>query len=351
LPNKRITHVLREVGAQKKQPTQTPRPLAGGKPGPTARDDEGSPFDENYQKFVQTQTIRDETRTAGLQEQMDADTLASYTRDEDGFGTRLSDRLDEVQPDTRHPQDDETKEPPDDKPPDDKPTDDKPPDSTPPTKPPTEIGCDKITKQGANTPETFVVELGQKSGSFIFEYNMYNVPDRILVEYEGKKTFDTGCVGNRQGAGKGVGSKTITYSGSSTKVTVKVLPSCEGGTTKWTFTANCPTKPPTKAPPTKKVLDWHSSSVCAEAEGSEYRWRWNVNLTQSGTQVSGHIYFHKCPGGGRAAYAVSGEIGKGGSFEVTGNKIGGRGGLYSSAPKSRTFILNKGKAPNPNFAP
>jgi hypothetical protein len=66
----------------------------------------------------------------------------------------------------------------------------------------------------------------------------------MIVEYEGKKKFDTGCVGNRQGAGKGVGSKNITYSGSSTKVTVKVLPSCEGDKTKWTFTVNCPSKPP-----------------------------------------------------------------------------------------------------------
>ena len=220
-----------------------------------------------------------------------------------------------------------------------------------PTKPPTLIKCDKTTKQGGNKPETFIVELGQKSGTFVFKYNMYSVPDRMLVEYEGKKKFDTGCIGNKHGAGKGVGSKTITYSGSSTKVTVKVLPSCEGGSTRWTFTVNCPTKPPTKEPPSKKVLDWHSPRGCAESEGREYRWRWNVKLTQSGTRVSGNIYFHKCPGGGRAAYAVSGEVRKDGSFKVTGKKVGGRGGLYNSAPQNRTFILNKGKPPNPNFAP
>ncbi len=109
-----------------------------------------------------------------------------------------------------------------------------------PTKPPTQIGCDKTTKQGGNKPETFIVELGQKSGTFIFKYNMYSVPDRMLVEYEGRKLFDTGCTGNKHGSGKGAGSKSITYSGASTKVTVKVLPSCEGGNTQWTFTASCP---------------------------------------------------------------------------------------------------------------
>jgi hypothetical protein len=220
-----------------------------------------------------------------------------------------------------------------------------------PTKPPVQIGCDTTTKQGGNKPETFIVELGQKSGAFMFKYNMYSVPDRMLVEYEGKKLFDTGCIGNKQGAGKGAGSKSITYSGSSTKVTVKVLPSCEGGSTQWTFTANCPTQPPAGKPPSKKALGWHSSTVCSESEGMQYRWRWNVNLSQSGTQVSGNIYFHRCPGGGRAAYAVSGEVRKDGSFKVTGKKVGGRGGLYSSAPQSVAFILYEGKAPNPNLAP
>ncbi len=74
------------------------------KPGPTTRDDEGSPFDENYQKFIQTQTIRDETRTAGLQDQMAADMVSSHTRDEESFGDRLSDMLDEVHPSGQSPE-------------------------------------------------------------------------------------------------------------------------------------------------------------------------------------------------------------------------------------------------------
>lgn len=111
-----------------------------------------------------------------------------------------------------------------------------------PTKPPTQIACDAITKQGGNIPQTFIVELGQKSCTFIFEYDMYNIPDRMIVQYGGKTLYDTGCVGSKQEAGRGKGSKSLTYSGSSTKVTVKVLPSCEGGETKWKFTANCPTK-------------------------------------------------------------------------------------------------------------
>ena len=225
------------------------------------------------------------------------------------------------------------------------------PSPPPPSKPPTQIGCDTTTKQGGNKPETFIVELGQTSGTFVFEYDMYNIPDQMIVQYNGSTLYDTGCVGNKQGAGKGKSSKPITYSGSSTKVTVKVLPSCEGGSTKWKFTANCPAKPPTQKPPSKEAFNWHSSLVCSGSEGPEYRWRWSVNLTRSGTHVSGSIYFHKCPGGGRVAYKLSGEIRKDGSFKVTGNKSGGRGSLYSSASNRLIFILYEGKPPNPNFAP
>ena len=225
------------------------------------------------------------------------------------------------------------------------------PSPPPPAKPPTQIGCDTTTKQGGNKPETFIVELGQTSGTFVFEYDMYNIPDQMIVQYDGSTLYDTGCVGNKQGAGRGKGSKSLTYSGSSTKVTVKVLPSCEGGSTQWKFTANCPTKPPTQKPPSKKAFNWHSSRVCSGSEGLEYRWRWSVNLTRSGTHVSGNIYFHKCPGGGRVAYKLSGEIRKDGSFKVTGNKSGGRGSLYSSASNRLIFILYEGKPPNPNFAP
>jgi hypothetical protein len=160
-----------------------------------------------------------------------------------------------------------------------------------PTKPPTQIGCDTTTKQGGNKPETFIVELGQKSGTFIFKYNMYNVPDRMLVEYEGRKLFDTGCVGNKQGAGRGVGSKSITYSGASTKVTVKVLPSCEGGNTKWTFTANCPTKPPTtpkfKCKSNKDCWDHHKECnwYCKKKTGECIPCRKNEHGKRDGTEA------------------------------------------------------------------
>ncbi len=108
-----------------------------------------------------------------------------------------------------------------------------------------------------------------------------------------------------------------------------------------------PTLPP--APPKDRTLSWHAATVCAENEGAEYRWRWMVSLKQTGSRVSGNVYFHKCPGGGRVAYRFTGEEKSNGSFVVSGEKSGGRGGLYATAAQRRTFTLRQGKAPSPGY--
>ena len=40
---------------------------------------------------------------------------------------------------------------------------------------------------------------------------------------------------------------------------------------------------------------WHSRTVCREAEGSDYGWRWNINLTRNGSAVTENIFFHAYP--------------------------------------------------------
>jgi hypothetical protein len=58
--------------------------------------------------------------------------------------------------------------------------------------------------------------------------------DRILVKYEGRILFDTGCVGAN-------GTASLAYSGGSSLVVVQVLPNCEGTTgTAWNFSVSCP---------------------------------------------------------------------------------------------------------------
>jgi hypothetical protein len=121
-----------------------------------------------------------------------------------------------------------------------------------------------------------------------------------------------------------------------------------------------PSKPSSTSatPPTpviKPHIEWHARQVCAENEGSQYRWRWRVVLnrlkskSKTGFNVTGTISFHKCPGGGRVSYRFTGVVLKNGSFSVTGNKQGGRGGLYRGRHMIK-FILIEGHAPSPNLA-
>jgi hypothetical protein len=88
---------------------------------------------------------------------------------------------------------------------------------------------------GTNSAEVREIEMGKPAGTFVFEYETYMVKDQIIVSYEGTVLFDTGCVGAD-------GSPTLTYSGTSTRITVQVIPNCAGTpSTGWDYRANCPT--------------------------------------------------------------------------------------------------------------
>lgn len=94
--------------------------------------------------------------------------------------------------------------------------------------------CSTQQVAGADTPETRVIDLGKTSGTFKFDYETYSQKDNITVTYAGATLFSTGCVGAN-------GSQNITFSGSSTFVTVSVQPNCAGGSgTAWNFKVYCP---------------------------------------------------------------------------------------------------------------
>jgi hypothetical protein len=94
--------------------------------------------------------------------------------------------------------------------------------------------CSSVQTAGADTPETRTIEMGRTSGTFDFTYDMFTQKDQMTVSYGGTTLFDTGCVSNGS-------TKTLSYSGSSTKITVAVKPNCAGGTgTKWEFSVGCP---------------------------------------------------------------------------------------------------------------
>jgi len=102
------------------------------------------------------------------------------------------------------------------------------------TQAPPAVACNAQQVSGADTPETRMINLGRTSGTFQFSFDTVSQPDRMVVSYEGATLFDTGCVGAS-------GVRSLTYSGTSTVVTVQVTPNCNGGSgTAWSFTVSCP---------------------------------------------------------------------------------------------------------------
>lgn len=94
--------------------------------------------------------------------------------------------------------------------------------------------CSATQNAGGDTPDTRTIELGKTSGSFAFAYETYSQEDEIIVRYMGSTLFDTGCVGAN-------GTKTLSYAGTSSQITVQVIPNCKGGTgTAWNYTVSCP---------------------------------------------------------------------------------------------------------------
>jgi hypothetical protein len=94
--------------------------------------------------------------------------------------------------------------------------------------------CNSMVNAGGESSETIAVNMGKTSGTFDFQWNMYTVPDQMIVYYQGQKLFDTGCV-------SGTGSMSLTYGGSSQQITVDVNADCtQQGSTSWQFQVGCP---------------------------------------------------------------------------------------------------------------
>ena len=94
--------------------------------------------------------------------------------------------------------------------------------------------CSATQNAGGDTPDTRTIELGKPAGTFVFNYETFTQKDRMLVFYQGITLFDTGCVGAN-------GSKPLNYNGTSTQISVQVIPNCAGGTgTSWNYSVSCP---------------------------------------------------------------------------------------------------------------
>ena len=97
---------------------------------------------------------------------------------------------------------------------------------------PPPLGCSATTTSGGAGVTTNVHELGRTSGTFVFNWDAFAIPDKFDVSYQGTLLFSTGFVSL-------TGTKTLSYSGTSTKVTVVVTGSAPA--TAWNYVVNCPT--------------------------------------------------------------------------------------------------------------
>jgi uncharacterized protein (TIGR03437 family) len=96
--------------------------------------------------------------------------------------------------------------------------------------------CSAQQNAGGDAPDTRTIELGKTSGTFNFTYNTYVQEDQMLVRYQNALLFDTGCVGT-----DGDLTKPISYNGTSTSISVQVIPNCKGGSgTAWDYSVSCP---------------------------------------------------------------------------------------------------------------
>ena len=97
-------------------------------------------------------------------------------------------------------------------------------------------GTDQI--DGGNAADTRQIEMGSTSGTFDFTYQTYSIRDRMIVRYQNSVLFDTGCVGAS-------GTVPLTFSGTSSQISVEVIPNCAGTTgTDWYYKVDCLQAPP-----------------------------------------------------------------------------------------------------------
>lgn len=76
--------------------------------------------------------------------------------------------------------------------------------------------------------------MGKSTGTFDFYFNTYDIPDAVTVSQDGHMLLETGCVGDSK-------TKTLELKGTSSRVTVQVIPNCKHTKgTGWNFTVACP---------------------------------------------------------------------------------------------------------------
>lgn len=105
--------------------------------------------------------------------------------------------------------------------------------------------------EGDNREQTFTYILGNNSGPVFIEYNMFKVPDRMEVIFNGELVAETNDdftgtpfeLLNKKGFGAMEGVLTFNYLYDSkilNELTIRIIPNQKVPTTKWEFQIDCP---------------------------------------------------------------------------------------------------------------
>lgn len=109
-----------------------------------------------------------------------------------------------------------------------------------PTPKPVLKPCDALQCSGSNSPESFVFDMGQNSGSFIFEYATgSSIPDQILIHDGGNKTDKVLFQYNDITGGGWDDRKDISIRFNNSKILIEIIPK-DDPSTYWEFKVNCP---------------------------------------------------------------------------------------------------------------
>jgi hypothetical protein len=120
--------------------------------------------------------------------------------------------------------------------------------------------CQKIKEpNGTNEPKTYTFDLGHQSGLVTLNYEMYQIPDRVEIIYDGKlvdvtndQQFNTLVLDNKRynldylipmGYAQGSGKLTYNYvyqKDKPTELLIRVIPSQDFDMTEWTIDILCP---------------------------------------------------------------------------------------------------------------
>lgn len=100
--------------------------------------------------------------------------------------------------------------------------------------------CDELQRAGSNLPESFVFDMSQESGAFLFEYATgNNIPDQILI-HDGENKSDKVVFRFHDVTGSGwEARKNQTIHFSKSKILIEIIPEDNPGTY-WEFKVNCP---------------------------------------------------------------------------------------------------------------